>query len=58
MVNQAGDVLACRNSTAKHDGTANPPAPQAAFVAGEQNIDGMIAANAVGTDGETWVVVH
>jgi type IV pilus assembly protein PilA len=61
FVNQAGDVLGCRNSTAQYNGVANPPvAGQAAFLAGIGNVtlSSTLAANTLSLDGETWVVVN
>lgn len=57
FVNQAGDVLATRNTTAKYSGTNNPPQPMSAFLAGQRHIGGTVAVNSTGNDGETWVVV-
>ena len=61
FVNQSGDVLGCRNSTMRYNGTANPPvAGTAAILAGVTgaSLASTIAANTVSEDGETWVVVN
>lgn len=60
FVNQSGDVLACRNETARYDGDAHPPAPDAAFWPTVIRVDmgSTIAANATGRDGERWLVVN
>ena len=59
FVNQAGDVLACRNNTQRYNGTTNPVGTNAAFLAGSANVMGStVAANATGKDGERWIVVN
>jgi prepilin-type N-terminal cleavage/methylation domain-containing protein len=59
FVNQAGDVLGCRNSTAQYNGTTNRPvAGTAAFLTAASTMSGTIAANTLSADGETWVVVN
>lgn len=58
FINQAGDVLAARNTTARYSGIDSPPQPMAAFLAGQKDIGGMVAANSTGNDGEIWLVVH
>lgn len=59
FVNQAGDVLACRNKGGVYSGKARAPLPTAAFAAGDQgNMDGKLAANGDGKDGLRWVVVN
>ena len=60
FINQAGDVLGCRNSTAQYNGATTPPvAGQAAFLAGISNVPlaSTMAANTLGLAGENWVVV-
>ncbi|MBK8976510.1 MAG: prepilin-type N-terminal cleavage/methylation domain-containing protein [Planctomycetes bacterium] len=57
FVNQSGDVIACRNTTTQYSGTGTAPAATAAFVrAADMSVT--IAANTVGVNGETWVVVN
>ena len=61
FINQGGDVLGCRNSTTRYNGTANPPiAGAAAYLAGvtNANLASSIAANTLSIDGESWVVVN
>jgi prepilin-type N-terminal cleavage/methylation domain-containing protein len=64
FVNQQGDTLAAQNRVvnggAGYSGT-NGPNPDGAFAVtgGSANsITGLVAANSVGRDGETWVVVQ
>ncbi len=57
FVNQSGDVLACRNTTARYDGAQRAPAFAAAFQRGATTMADAMAANTVGNDGETWLVV-
>jgi len=59
FVNQGGDVLACRNSTALYTSTTSVPAYTAAFVGTSSGtMDSQVAANTLGVDGETWIVVN
>ncbi len=59
FVNQGGDVLSCRNSTQRYNGTTNPPGPNAAYLAGSANVmASTVASNATGKDGERWIVVN
>lgn len=59
FVNQAGDVLGCRNATQRYNGTTKTVGPTAAFRAGTSGaLDVPVAANTVGLDGETWTVVQ
>ena len=60
FVNQAGDVLSCRNATQRYNGTTNPPAGTAAMLAGvgSPTMASTLAANATGQDGERWIVVN
>ncbi len=59
FVNQAGDVLGCRNSLAKYNGFTTRPVPgTAAYLNAGAPMSGTIAANTVAADTETWVVVN
>lgn len=59
FINQAGDVLACRNTRARYNGTTNPPDVNAAYLPGTADVMGStIAANATGKDGERWILVR
>jgi hypothetical protein len=62
FVNQAGDVLACKNVTQRYSGnpagTAGIPVPFAAFITGSTAMNASLAANMTGLDGERWVVVN
>jgi type IV pilus assembly protein PilA len=59
FVNQAGDVLACRNATARYSGgTTTPTAGTAAFVPGASTMSSTVAANTLSGDGERWIVVN
>jgi type IV pilus assembly protein PilA len=60
FINQGGDVLSCRNTVMHYSGmTAPVPAFSAAFNAATSGmLDCMVAANTIGKDGETWVVVN
>ena len=58
FVNQAGDVLACRNSTQNYTSTTKRPIAGTAAFLTATTMSGTIAANTVGADGETWVVVN
>jgi prepilin-type N-terminal cleavage/methylation domain-containing protein len=59
FVNQAGDVLTSYAQAAPYNGATTPPSYEAAFLAGEPaRLDARIAANSVGQDGNTWVVVN
>ena len=59
FVNQAGDVLGCRNSTQQYNGTVKRPTPgTAAYLSAASAMSGTIAANTVSADNETWVVVN
>jgi hypothetical protein len=57
FINQSGEVLFSRNNVTKYSGTSRPPMPMAAFLPTETNIGGMMAANKIGTDGESWSVM-
>ncbi len=58
FVNQAGDVLSCRNNTQRYSGTANPALGNAAFLSGTAGTMGnTVAANNTGIDLERWIVV-
>jgi prepilin-type N-terminal cleavage/methylation domain-containing protein len=60
FVNQAGDVLSCRNATMRYNGTTTVPAGTAAMLAGigSPTMASTLAANATGQDGERWIVVN
>ncbi|HLQ36590.1 MAG TPA: prepilin-type N-terminal cleavage/methylation domain-containing protein [Planctomycetota bacterium] len=59
FVNQAGDVLSCRNTTMQYSGTTTAPVPSAAFLAGTSGaMNGPMAANTLGRDGERWLVIN
>jgi hypothetical protein len=52
-------VLGCRNSVNHYSGTTTRPAYTAAFNSTTSGmLDCMVAANTIGKDGETWVVVN
>jgi len=57
FINQAGDVLACKNADGRYSGAAQGPSVLAAFDAGSTDIGAVVAANTTGTDCQTWVVV-
>jgi prepilin-type N-terminal cleavage/methylation domain-containing protein len=58
FVNQAGDVLQCRNNTQRYSGTANPALGNAAFLVTTGGLMGnTVAANNTGIDLERWIVV-
>jgi hypothetical protein len=59
FVNQAGDVLATDNANARYCGTAGAPSAAAAFRAGTKGrLDDVVAANSIGIDGTTWLVIN
>lgn len=59
FVNQAGDVLMCHNKGGAYSGSGKAPLPTAAFEQkGSGDLGGRIAANAVGHDGQHWLVVN
>ena len=59
LVNQAGDVLGCRNSTQQYNGTAKrPTAGTAGYLNASSDMSGTIAANTISADAQTWVVVN
>jgi len=58
FVNQSGDILACKNNTARYTGTTTVPAWNAAFLNGVTTMDGTIAAGGTGNDNELWVLVN
>ena len=60
FVNQAGDVLACRNATQRYNGTTKTPGGTAAFLTGVTGatMASTLAANATGLDNERWIVVN
>ncbi len=60
FVNQAGDVLASRNSTTRYSGTSPTLNWPAAFLTGISSVSmaSTTAANATGQDGERWTVVN
>ena len=60
FINQAGDVLSCRNRTQKYSGNGNAPAGTAAILSGASavHMGGTVAANNTGQDDERWLVVN
>lgn len=59
FVNQSGDVLACRNTTAQYSGTSPvPTAGTAAFVTAGNDMGTTVAANVTAADSEAWIVVN
>ena len=60
FVNQAGDVLATRNTTQKYNGTTKAPKSTAAFLTtvGTPTMASTLAANQTGKDAERWIVVN
>lgn len=62
FINQSGDVLACKNVTQRYSGnptgTTGIPVPFAPFLTGTTAMNGSLAANATGLDGERWIVVN
>ena len=59
FVNQSGDVLSCRNNTARYSGGGTIPAWNAAYLNGTADIMGStVSANATGKDNERWIVVN
>jgi hypothetical protein len=57
FIDQAGDVLAAPNADGRCSGASGPPAPGAARAQGAgETLDAAPAANAVGSDGQRWVV--
>lgn len=59
FINQAGDVLATNGATVAYNGSTTVPAYTAAFLSSTSGFLGnSVAANSVGIDGNTWVVVQ
>jgi prepilin-type N-terminal cleavage/methylation domain-containing protein len=60
FINQAGDVMSCRNATQRYNGTTKVPAATAAmhFSVGSPTMASTLAANATGQDTERWLVVN
>lgn len=58
FINQSGDVLASPNSSTRYNGWQNGPSFTAAFHRGGVTLADRVAANTVGNDGETWLVVN
>ncbi len=59
FINQSGDVLASKNTTTQYSGTATRPTFLAAFSKpATDTMDAQVAANTLGNDDETWVVVN
>ena len=57
FVNQAGDVLVCKNDQRQYSGFGNTPQPTAAYDQGGSMAE-PYAENALGGDGQKWVVVN
>jgi len=58
LMDQSGDVLASPNVDGRYSGVPKPPEPSAARKQGSSGkLDAPGAANAVGVDGQTWVVI-
>lgn len=58
FIDQNGDVLACPNAESRYSGAAKSPKADAARTAGSTGaMNATMAANAVGVDGHTWVVI-
>jgi hypothetical protein len=60
FINQAGDVLATKNTAAGqlYSGQGNPPGSLAAFSMGVATMGGTVAANRSGVDAGIWIVVN
>ena len=60
FVNQGGEILACKNNTARYNGTITIPAGTAAAIASAASPDmaTSIAVNATGQDAERWLIVN
>lgn len=59
FVNQSGDVLATNGATVAYNGTTTPCTYDVAFsAAASAAMSSAVAANTVGQDGNTWVVVQ
>jgi prepilin-type N-terminal cleavage/methylation domain-containing protein len=59
FMNQAGDVLACRNTTQQYNGTTKTPtAGTAAFLNASAPMSGTVAVNVTAADSERWIVVN
>jgi prepilin-type N-terminal cleavage/methylation domain-containing protein len=57
FINQAGDVLTCRNDTAGYNGSTTMPLPTHAFsTATSGTLGSAVAANTLGINGERWTV--
>ncbi len=57
FINQSGDVLATNAAVVTYNGSTTVPAFTAAFLS-STSINGSVAANSLGSDGNTWVVVQ
>ena len=61
FINQTGDVLATNGAVVQYSNTASPvliPTWDVAFLPSATSMTGQLAANTVGEDGNTWVVVQ
>lgn len=56
FMNQAGDVLQCENTTAKHQGTSTAIAGESAFLGA--GITSPLAIGTMGHDGEVWKITN
>ena len=57
-INQSGKVLVSCNTVTKYSGASRPPTSMAAFLPAHANIGGAIAADKIGSDGESWLVMN
>jgi len=58
-VDHSGDILACRNSSARYTAASNPPiAGTAAYLSAGSTMGSLVAANQTAADGELWLVVN
>ena len=57
FINQSGGVLGCSNTTTRYSGVGKGPAFTAALERGGTTMSAKVAANTLGNDGETWLVV-
>jgi prepilin-type N-terminal cleavage/methylation domain-containing protein len=60
FINQAGDIMQTQGGAVNYSGTGTAPGADAAFVAGStaNTINGTVAVNSVGMDGNTWTTVQ
>ena len=60
FINQAGDIMQTQGGVQNYSGIGTAPGADAAFVAGStaNTINGTVAVNSVGMDGNTWTTVN